>query len=148
MILFNILYLTYTQVTQTLHYFMPFVLSGIPIFSVICEPFLLYVFSIAVTIRLKTLIIERETSCDSAWSSSLFCFIISMLYWEPELWFPHRQNKEAGGWLTVEFICLVNWVLIWPTIHLLQILFKCKVILWSCFSFWFICVNIMPYELP
>lgn len=39
-------------------------------------------------------------------------------------------------------------VLIWPTIHLLQILFKCKVILWSCFSFCFICVNIMPYELP
>lgn len=80
--------------------------------------------------------------------------VASVLFWniyalfKTRAWFPHRQNKEAGGWLTVEFIRLVNWVLIWPTIHLLQTLFKCKVILWSCFSFCFICVNIKPYELP
>lgn len=48
----------------------------------------------------------------------------------------------------LEFICLVECVLIWPAIHLLQLLLEWKVIVWSWFSFCFICVNVIPYELP
>ena len=143
--LFNTLYLKYTQVTATaLHFY---------ILSSKCSSN--HVSSLWIFLNLllpKALKQKHHKVRKKLWLCfellPLFCFEISVLHLKLELWFPPRQNKEAGGWLTVEFICLVNCVLIWPTIHLLQILFKCKVILWSCFSFCFICVNIMPYELP
>lgn len=145
--LFNILCVKYTQVTKIApHYSITSPLSAVLTSAVVWESFLTDLLSKA----LKNPKLKKERK--KLWPGfewwPLLCLEISMLYLELELWFPHRQNKAAGEWLTVEFICLVNWVLIWPPIHLLQILFKCKVILWSCFSFCFICVNIMPYELP
>lgn len=79
-----------------------------------------------------------------------------MVFWVSALSLPWAESvvsqhteESLPEWICCfEFICLVEWVLIWPAIHLLQLLLEWKVILQSCFSFCFICVNVIPYELP
>lgn len=61
------------------------------------------------------------------------------------LWGPQSEENVTPCF---EFISLVECVLIWYEIHLLQLLLEWKVIVWSWFSFCFICVNVIPYELP
>lgn len=68
------------------------------------------------------------------------------VFFELKLLFPHRVRENHTP--CFEFVCPVECVLIWPAIHLLQLLLQWKVILWSWFSFYFICVNVIPYELP